>query len=221
MIDPVSAFALAQGAIKGVRALTALYKEAKQAGKEVSDIASEVSGHVGKFMEGTEKLQKAEIESKLAPPDPAKSIQAQAFENIMRRHELQKMETELREMLIYELGMPGVWKDFTTERHRLTLELEGRMAQELKEKRIREARQAKKLEKMKIKAAISIAVFLWFFVFSTLMYGLYLDAQERKLLDKFNRKQFESLWISDPNYAECWKLFQETSMLPSFCRKEN
>ena len=110
MIDPVSAFALAQGAIKGVRALTALYKEAKQAGKEVADIASEVSGHVGKFMEGTEKLQKIEIESKLAPPDPAKSIQAQAFENIMRRHELQKMETELREMLIYELDMPGSGK---------------------------------------------------------------------------------------------------------------
>lgn len=220
MIDPVSAFALAQGAIKGVRALTALYKEAKQAGKEVADIATEVSGHVGKFMEGTEKLQKIEIESKIAPPDPSKSIQAQAFENIMRRHELQKMETELREMLVYELDMPGVWKEFNAERHRLTVELEDRMAQELKERRIREARRSKRLEKIKIKAAISIAVFLWFFVFSVLMYGLYLDAQERRLLDKFDRKQFEYLWINDPDYVECWKVFQATSMLPSFCRKD-
>lgn len=220
MIDPVSAFALAQGAIKGVRALTALYKEAKEAGKEVADIASEVSGHVGKFMEGTEKLQKAEIESKLAPPDPDKSIQAQAFENIMRRHELQKMETELREMLIYELDMPGVWKEFNAERHRLTVELEDRMAQELKERRIKEARQSKRLEAIKIKAAISIAVFLWFFVLASLMYGLYLDAQERKLLDKFSRKEFEYLWINDPDYVDCWVLYRSTSKLPDFCRKD-
>jgi len=220
MIDPVSAFALAQGAIKGVRALTALYKEAKQAGKEVSDIASEVSGHVSKFMEGTEKLQKAEIESKLAPPSKDKSIQAQAFENIMRRHELQKMETELREMLIYELDMPGVWKEFNAERHRLTVELEERMAQELKEKRIREARQSKKLEKLKIRAAITIAVLLWWIVFSSLMYGLYLNAQERKLLDQFDRKVFENRWITDPDVIECWKLYQGTGFLPSFCRKD-
>jgi len=220
MIDPVSAFALAQGAIKGVRALTALYKEAKQAGKEVSDIASEVSGHVGKFMEGTEKLQKAEIESKLAPPDPAKSIQAQAFENIMRRHELQKMETELREMLIYELDMPGVWKEFTAERHRLTVELEERMAQELKERRIKEARKSKRLEKIKIRAAITIAVLLWWLVFSTLMYGLYLDAKERKLMDQFNKEVFERRWITDPDVIECWKLYQGSGLLPSFCRKD-
>lgn len=220
MIDPVSAFALAQGAIKGVRALTALYKEAKEAGKEVADIASEVSGHVGKFMEGTEKLQKAEIESKLAPPDPAKSIQAQAFENIMRRHELQKMETELREMLIYELDMPGVWKEFNAERHRLTVELEERMAQELKERRIKEARKSKRLEKIKIRAAITIAVLLWWIVFSTLMYGLYLDAKERRLMDQFNREVFERRWITDPDVIDCWKLNQGTGMLPSFCRKD-
>lgn len=220
MIDPVSAFALAQGAIKGVRALTALYKEAKQAGKEVSDIASEVSSHVGKFMEGTEKLQKAEIESRIAPPDPSKSIQAQAFENIMRRHELQKMETELREMLIYELDMPGVWKEFNAERHRLTVELEERTAKELKEQRIREARQSKRIETIKIKAAISIAVFLWFVVFSTLMYGLYLDAKDRKLLDKFDRAQFEYLWINDPDYVDCWIVYKSFSKLPSFCRKD-
>jgi ABC-type multidrug transport system fused ATPase/permease subunit len=220
MIDPVSAFALAQGAIKGVRALTALYKEAKQAGKEVSDIASEVSGHVGKFMEGTEKLQKAEIESRVAPPDPTKSIQAQAFENIMRRHELQKMETELREMLIYELDMPGVWKEFNAERHRLTVELEERTAKELKERRIKEARQSKRIEAIKIKAAISIAVFLWFVVFSTLMYGLYLDAKDRKLLDKFDRAQFEYLWINDPEYVDCWVIYKSYSKLPDFCRKD-
>ena len=220
MIDPVSAFALAQGAIKGVRALTALYKEAKQAGKEVADIASEVSGHVSKFMEGTENLQKAEIESKLAPPDKSKSIQAQAFENIMRRHELQKMETELREMLIYELDMPGVWKEFNAERHRLTVELEERMAQELKERRIKEARKSKRLEKIKIRAAITIAVLLWWVVFSSLMYGLYLNAQERKLMDQFNREIFERRWITDPDIIECWKLHQSTGMLPSFCRKD-
>jgi hypothetical protein len=220
MIDPVSAFALAQGAIKGVRALTALYKEAKQAGKEVSDIASEVSGHVGKFMEGTEKLQKAEIEAKLAPPDHAKSIQAQAFENIMRRHELQKMETELREMLIYELDMPGVWKEFNAERHRLTLELEDQMARELKIKRIENAKRAKKLEKIKIRAAITIAVLLWWVVFSSLMYGLYLNAQERKLIDQFNREVFERRWITNPDAIDCWKLYQGTKMLPDFCRKD-
>ena len=31
---------------------------------------------------------------------------------VMRTRELQRMETELREMIIYQIGLPGLWEEF-------------------------------------------------------------------------------------------------------------
>lgn len=111
-MDPITAFAMVQGAISGVRKLCALAKEAQAAGKEVADLTGQVTGFVGKILEGNDKLQKAEQELRANPPKD-KSLQVLAFEETARKYELKKQYTELKNMIIYELGLPGgFWDDF-------------------------------------------------------------------------------------------------------------
>lgn len=58
-MDPITAFAMVQGAIGGVRKLCALVKEAQEAGREVVDLTGQVTGFVGQILDGNDKLQKA------------------------------------------------------------------------------------------------------------------------------------------------------------------
>ena len=64
MIDPISAFAMAQAAIAGVRKCVDLYKEAKAVAADVTEITGEVSGHIGTFLEAKEALETATEEAK-------------------------------------------------------------------------------------------------------------------------------------------------------------
>jgi uncharacterized tellurite resistance protein B-like protein len=126
-MDPVTAFAMVQGAVTGVRKLCALVKEAQQAGKEVADLTSQVTSHVGKVLEHTQELKKAELEVKKNPPK-GKSLQVLAFEEVARKLELKRQYEELRNMVIYELGLPGgFWADFEQTLHRLEQEHEREM----------------------------------------------------------------------------------------------
>jgi hypothetical protein len=38
------------------------------------------------------------------------------MDRILRQQQLEQMETELREMIIYQVGMPGLWEKFTKMR---------------------------------------------------------------------------------------------------------
>ena len=103
---------MVQGAISGVRKLCALAKEAQEAGREVADLTGQVTGFVSKVLEGNDKLQKAEQELRDNPPKD-KSLQVLAFEEVARKLELKKQYEELKNMIIYELGLPGgFWDDF-------------------------------------------------------------------------------------------------------------
>lgn len=119
---------MVQGAISGVRKLCAVVKEAQAAGKEVADLTGQVTGFVSKILEGNDKLQKAEQEIRANPPKD-KSLQVLAFEEEMRKLELKKHYQDLRNMIIYELGLPGgFWSDFEATLHRM--EEEDRLAKE-------------------------------------------------------------------------------------------
>lgn len=119
---------MVQGAISGIRKLCAVVKEAQEAGKEVADLTGQVTGFVSKILEGNDKLQKAELELRANPPKD-KSLQVLAFEEVARKIELKKQYAELRNMIIYELGLPGgFWSDFETTLHRM--EEEDRLAKE-------------------------------------------------------------------------------------------
>jgi len=139
-MDPVTAFAAAQAAVAGVKACVNLYKDAKSVGKDVSSIAQEVTGHLGKFFEAQEHVCKAgvAIENKLIK---TKSVNAQALENVMRVRQLQQFEQELKELLIYHTPLPGLWDDFQAERRRLREEI----AEQERAEREKEAK-AKKLQ---------------------------------------------------------------------------
>jgi hypothetical protein len=113
---------MVQGAIGGVRKLCALVKEAQEAGKEVADLTGQVTGFVSQVLEGTDKLQKAEQEARTNPPK-GKSLQVLAFEEVARKMELKNQYQELRNMIIYELGLPGgFWADFEATLHRMEKE---------------------------------------------------------------------------------------------------
>lgn len=119
---------MVQGAINGVRKLCAVVKEAQAAGKEVADLTGQVTGFVSKILEGNDKLQKAEQELRANPPKD-KSLQVLAFEETSRKYELKKQYQELRNMIIYELGLPGgFWADFENTIQRM--EEEDRIAKE-------------------------------------------------------------------------------------------
>ena len=121
-MDPISAFALVTGAIQGVKTLCATVREAQAAGKEVANLAGEVTGFISQVLEGTDKLQKAEQEIRANPPKN-KSLQVLAFEEEMRKLELKQHYEDLRNMIIYELGLPGgFWADFQNTLHRMEQE---------------------------------------------------------------------------------------------------
>lgn len=121
-MDPISAFALVTGAIQGVKTLCATVREAQAAGKEVVNLTGEVTGFISQVLEGTDKLQKAEQEIRTNPPKN-KSLQVLAFEEEMRKLELKQHYEDLRNMIIYELGLPGgFWADFQNTLQRMERE---------------------------------------------------------------------------------------------------
>ena len=143
-MDPITAFAAAQAAVAGVKACVNLYKDAKAVGKDVSSIGSEITAGIGKFFEAQEAVVKAgtEIQSKVIK---TKSVDMQAFDNIMRVRQLQEYEQELKELLIYHTPYAGLWDDFLRERSRLR--------EEKKEAERAEKRKMEKDAKQKAKEA--------------------------------------------------------------------
>ena len=106
MIDPLTAFAVAQGAIKGVQA-------AIKMGKDINAI----SGDLMKFFEAKDVVAKAAVK----PQGFAKSDTAVAFETVMQLKQLQDAEAELKQMLIWS-GNDDVWNALMLERNRIVSE---------------------------------------------------------------------------------------------------
>lgn len=124
-MDPVSAFAAAQTALAMIRKGVEFYKECKKANADVTEVTSEVSTWIGKFMDHREVVSEAARKAKAlseAPPEPGKalSLNSQALNNVMMEIQLENAEKELREMLIYHTpGLGAVWSRFEKERERL------------------------------------------------------------------------------------------------------
>lgn len=121
-MDPITAFALAQGALKAIRSGVEFYKECQSAAADVSEITSEISGNIGKFLDAKTVVQDAAIKAKKDSEDPnnAGNINSQALNNVMMQMQLENAEKELREMLVYQTpGLGAVWSRFEEERNRL------------------------------------------------------------------------------------------------------
>ena len=127
MIDPFTAFAAAQAAVKGIQAAIKL-------GKDVQGIAADLS----KFFEAKDIVQQAANN-----PKKFKSDTAQALETVMQAKQLVEAETELKNTLIWS-GNADVWEGVLLERNniiqrRKKAEMEAAMAKTKKRQQIMEA----------------------------------------------------------------------------------
>jgi hypothetical protein len=104
VIDPITAFAAAQAAVKGVKAAIAL-------GKDIQA----VSGDMMKFFEAKDVVQKAASKPKSSF---AKSDTAQAFEVVMQAKMLNDAERELNNYMVMS-GNADLWQQLLVERNRI------------------------------------------------------------------------------------------------------
>ena len=113
-------FMLAISAVSAIKQGVAIYKDAKNVGKEVYGIYAELSEGVGNFFDHQENAQK-ELKEKEKNPPKGKSIKAQALENVIKKKQLQQAEYDLRQLLTYEAPpeLGALWTDFQEERARL------------------------------------------------------------------------------------------------------
>ena len=113
MLDPISAFAAAQAAVKGVQAAIKL-------GKDIHAI----TGEAMKFFEAKDVVQKAASQPKSTF---AKSDTAQAFEIVMQAKMLNDAEKELNNWMVMS-GHADLWQQLLIERNNL---IQKRKAQEI------------------------------------------------------------------------------------------
>ena len=113
MLDPITAFAAAQAAVKGVQAAIKL-------GKDIHAI----TGEAMKFFEAKDVVQKAASQPKSAF---AKSDTAQAFETVMHAKMLNDAERELNNWMVMS-GHADTWQQLLIERNNI---IQKRKAQEI------------------------------------------------------------------------------------------
>lgn len=113
MLDPITAFAAAQAAVKGVQAAIKL-------GKDIHAI----TGEAMKFFEAKDVVQKAASQPKSTF---AKSDTAQAFEIVMQAKMLNDAEKELNNWMVMS-GHADTWQQLLIERNNI---IQKRKAQEI------------------------------------------------------------------------------------------
>ena len=142
-MDPLTILAAAKLAASAIKQGCELYQSAKADGMElvdaygkVKDVVADISGHLGSFFKAHEQLEKhvheEELKTKKAR-DPELSVNQEAFNRILAQKEMIRLETELRETLVYsapkELG--AIWSEFEVMRDRVKAERAEVQRQEL------------------------------------------------------------------------------------------
>lgn len=139
MIDPFTAFAAAQAAVKGIKAAIAL-------GKDIQGASTDIL----KFFDAKDTLTVASTNPKKS--GVKRSDMARAAELVMQAHQIQKAEADLREYLIYT-GNAQIWDQIMMERNRIQAE---RRADEAKAKKAH----AKKLKQIQDAATLTMGAIL-------------------------------------------------------------
>ena len=148
MIDPFTAFAAAQAAVKGIKAAIALGKDIQSA-----------SADIVKFFDAKDTLVVASTNPKKA--GVKRSDMARATELVMQAHQIRKAEADLREYLIYT-GNAQLWDQIMVERNRIQSE---RRAEESRAKKVK----AQKLEQIQdVAALITGAILLSILIYFTI-----------------------------------------------------
>jgi len=155
LIDPITAFAAAQAAVKGVQAAIKL-------GKDIHAI----TGEAMKFFEAKDVVQKAASQPKSTF---AKSDTAQAFETVMHAKMLNDAERELNNWMVMS-GHADTWQQLLIERNNI---IQKRKAQEILDEKNAAAKK-KELDELinwLLGGAIAILVLGLVFWWLTLLLG--------------------------------------------------
>ncbi len=115
MIDPFTAFATAQAAVKGIKQVIALGKDVQSASNDIL-----------RFFDAKDAVVAASNNPKKA--GVKRSDTSRAMELVMQAHALRQAEKELHQYLIYS-GNAQLWDQMLLERNRIVAE---RKAEELK-----------------------------------------------------------------------------------------
>jgi hypothetical protein len=108
MIDPFTAFAMAQGAVKGIKA-------AVQLGKDVSGLYKEFS----QFYHAADQVHVASTRMRIAAVNKTDAqISSDALEIAMASKALRDNEKELKDILFWS-GNADVWNEMMAERTRM------------------------------------------------------------------------------------------------------
>lgn len=173
---------MVSGAIQGVKKLCALVREAKEAGQEVADLTGQVTNLVGKVLEGTDKLKQAEREVQVNPPK-GKSRQVLAFEEVSRKLELKQQYANLRNMIVYELGLPGgFWADFEATLARMEQEDEDARRQLEQERMQAEWQRRQKIQSLLESVATLVVILLAATYIIGLLWAIHLHLENQLLL---------------------------------------
>jgi len=153
-VDPLTILAAAKLAASAIKQGCELYQQAKADGMELvdaygkaKDVVADISGHLGGFFKAHEQLEKHVHEEELKTKkvrDPELSVNQEAFNRVMAVKEMQRLETELRETLVYsapkELG--AIWSSFEAMRDKVKVERAEVQRQELAKQQVAKWRRA-------------------------------------------------------------------------------
>lgn len=137
---------------------------------KAKDVVADISGHLGNFFKAHQQLEKHVHEEELKTKklrDPELSVNQEAFNRILAQKEMIRLETELREMMVYsapkELG--AIWSEFEAMRNKIKEERAEVQRQELYRQQAAQWRQANIKRKIKEQLTSILAVLfitLWF-----------------------------------------------------------
>jgi len=176
-VDPITILAAAKTAAAAIRKGCELYQSYKAQGMELvdaygqaKDVVADLSSHLGNFFKSHQQLEKHVHEEELKAKkvrDPELSVNQEAFNRILAQKEMQRLETELREMMVYqapkELG--AIWSEFEVMRDKIKAERAEIQRQETVKQQVAAWRRASIKRKIKEQLTSIVAVVfitLWF-----------------------------------------------------------
>jgi DNA-binding ferritin-like protein len=137
---------------------------------QAKDVVADISGHLGHFFKAHEQLEKHVHEEELKAKkvrEPELSLNQEAFNRVMAIKEMNRLETELRETLVYsappQLG--AIWSEFESMRERVKEERAEVQRQELRKQQVAKWRRESIKRKIKEQLTSIVAVvfiMLWF-----------------------------------------------------------
>jgi hypothetical protein len=176
-VDPITILAAAKTAAAAIRKGCELYQQAKSQGMELvdvygqaKDVVTDISSHLGNFFKSHQQLEKhvheEELKAKKAR-DPDLSVNQEAFNRVLAQKEMIRLETELREILVYQAPpqLGAVWSEFEVMRDRVKAERAEAQRQEVLKQQVAAWRRAslkRKIAEQMTSIVSVVFIILWF-----------------------------------------------------------